>query len=484
MADKDFLEQFASSDKPDSFKEEKRIPINKEKKPLNVKALIIVLLIVLFLGILIYFLFFAPKIAMPNFVDKSMNDVTAWVKQQDIETSGIVFEDVYDLEKDEGTILSQSILEGKKVKKNVKLNFVVSKGADPDEKIKVPDLKDMTKQEIQKWIDDNKLQKTKLMTAYNDEVKEDEVIDYSFSGCDEDSFTRACSLKINVSKGVAPAGKVSVEDFEKKPYETAETWAKSKKINLVKTYAYSDTIGEDMIISQSIAAGKTISEGDSLTVVVSKGKAVYMPNMIGWDIERLNAWQQNNAIIVHSEERYSSANEGLIYSQSIEAGKLLNKDSYVKVSISKGNTVDLSKAYDLDSLNSIVEEANGQGANITLNISKDFSENNVDTIISCDKKVNVNGTANVLISRGRNILLNDPFFDEIKNDPTSKSENETREKINALGLAFKFEYQNSSLTDVNGVVVEIRRSDGIEIASNTYCPQDVTIIVVVNDESR
>ena len=90
----------------------------------------------------------------------------------------------------------------------------------------------------------------------------------------------------------------------------------------------------------------------------------------------------------------------------------------------------------------------------------------------------------MLISRGRNILLNDPFFDEIKNDPTSKSENETREKINALGLAFKFEYQNSSLTDVNGAVVEIRRSDGIEIASNTYCPQDVTIIVVVNDESR
>ena len=84
MADKDFLEQFASSDKPDSFKEEKRIPINKEKKPLNVKTLIIVLLIVLFLGILIYFLFFAPKIAMPNFVDKSINDVTAWVKQQDI----------------------------------------------------------------------------------------------------------------------------------------------------------------------------------------------------------------------------------------------------------------------------------------------------------------------------------------------------------------------------------------------------------------
>ena len=63
----------------------------------------------------------------------------------------------------------------------MKLNFVISKGGDPDERIVVPDLKNMTKSKIQEWIDSNKLQKTKIMNAYNDEIEEGQVIDYSFT---------------------------------------------------------------------------------------------------------------------------------------------------------------------------------------------------------------------------------------------------------------------------------------------------------------
>ena len=40
MSEKDFLEQFSSNNKPDSFKEEERVKVTKEKKPLNVKLLI------------------------------------------------------------------------------------------------------------------------------------------------------------------------------------------------------------------------------------------------------------------------------------------------------------------------------------------------------------------------------------------------------------------------------------------------------------
>ncbi|MBR2578476.1 MAG: PASTA domain-containing protein, partial [Erysipelotrichaceae bacterium] len=179
MADnKDFLEQFSSKGKPDSFKEEERIPVVKEKRPVNKKLLIaaIVLLAAVLIGA--YFLFLAPKIEMPDFVGKSRNDVAAWVKQQGIEPSGIIFEETYDFDTDEGIILTQSVEAGKKVKENVKLNFLVSLGADPDESIRVPDLESMTKEEIQEWIKNNKQQKTKISTSYNEEVEENRVIDY------------------------------------------------------------------------------------------------------------------------------------------------------------------------------------------------------------------------------------------------------------------------------------------------------------------
>ena len=127
MADnKDFLEQFSNSGKPESFKEEERIPVVKEKKPLNVKLIIILAVVLILLGVLGYFLFLAPKIEMPNFVGKTKSDVAAWVKQQNIEPSGIVFDDTYDFDNDEGVILSQSIDPSKKVKENVKINFLIS----------------------------------------------------------------------------------------------------------------------------------------------------------------------------------------------------------------------------------------------------------------------------------------------------------------------------------------------------------------------
>lgn len=495
MADnKDFLEQFSSSGKPDSFKEEERIPVVKEKKPVNVKLLIILLVALLILGILGYFLFLAPKIEMPNFVGKTKNDVAAWVKQQGIETSGIIFEETYDFDNDEGVILSQSVDPNKKVKENVKLNFLVSLGADPDERISVPDLESMTKEEINEWINKNKLQKTKISTSYNDEIEENRVISYSFTGCEEDSFTRACNLKISVSKGSTPAGKVTVEDFENKLYEAAETWAKSKKINLTKSEAYSDKITEGYIISQSIASGKTVDEGSSLNVVVSLGKAVYMPDMTDWDREKLNAWlSKNPSVAYYIKEAYSTSPVGVVIYQSIGAGKLISKDATLALTLSLGNEVDFSNYGTLEGIKNYVDEVNKLGANIKLNVSKDFYESiPVGGIISNTGKVKVSGTLNVVVSRGKNVLLKDLYdgttliasFDDVVANPTNYNEDIVKELCIANDLTYKITYINSDLTNTNGVVVGIKRSDNVTLQSGTYCPQDVEIIINVNDESR
>ena len=495
--DKNFLDQFSDSGKPASFQEEERVPVVRQRKPLNVKVLIIAAIALIALAIAAYFLFLAPKIVMPDFVGKTRSDVAAWVKQQGIEATGVVFDDTYDFDSDEGTILTQNVAAGKKVRNNVKLNFTLSLGPDPDERIKVPDLETMTKQEIQEWIAENKLLKTKTITAYNDYVVENNVIDYSFSGCEEDSFTRGCTLKINVSKGPAPAGKVTMEDFEKKPYASVEAWAKSKKIDLIRVDQYSDKVDAEYVISQSIASGKTIKEGDSLTVVVSLGQAVYMPNMVGWSKKQVDAWVRKNPSVYldMSKEVYSSEAKDVILSQSKAAGALINPEDLIELTVSLGNIVDVpagfegSEYHDRNGLHDWKDAQNELGAGITVNQIKEFSDDYpVNTIVRYDNGIYVGGTLNVYISRGRNILLEDYTNPDGKLlkwtdlEAGNLTEDEARELCDALKINYEISYTYKAGKN-NGEVISARRWDNKPIKAGTYLPEDIVVYITVSDDS-
>ena len=487
MADKDFLSQFSDANKPDSFKEEERIPVVKEKKKVSPVLLGIAIALLLAIGVLLYFLFLAPKITVPDFVGKNKSDVAAWVRQQGIETTGIVFDEVYDFDTEEGTVLSQNVAAGKKVKKDVKMNFVLSLGPDPEEAVKVPDLYGMTKAEIQEWISKNKLSKTKVVTAYSDSVEEDGVISYSFSGCEEDSFTRACSLKINVSKGPAPAGKVTVEDFEKKLYETVEAWAKSKKSELTKSEAYSDKVDAGYVISQSVESGKTLNEGDTLHVVVSLGKAISVPNMYGWTRKEVQNWcRKNNVAYDDSEEDYDTT-YGLCIKQSVNPGSIVKEGEIIYFIISKGDP-DISEFYGstLDELKAWVEKINVESARVTLNkATYEFSDVvPPGNIISLSKKVKTGGSIDVVISKGKNIYLDDPLWDTLRTDPHSLKEEDVRNLSAAnpdINFVFRYE-KNDSLE--NSVVLSASRSDGKQLESHTYLPQSESVIIVINDKGE
>lgn len=65
---------------------------------------------------------------------------------------------------------------------------------------------------------------------------------------------------------------VSIIDFSSITRDEVSVWFDNNKINGTITEEYSDTIEKGNIISQSISAGTTAHEGDSLKVVYSLGK--------------------------------------------------------------------------------------------------------------------------------------------------------------------------------------------------------------------
>ena len=149
MSNKDFLSQFSDENKkPDSFKEEERVKVTKERKPVNVKLLVIILAIILAIAGIVLFFLLRPTIEVKDFVGSNASDVKAWIKQNDIETQGVIFKEEYNFDYDEGYIIYQSIEPNKKIRKNAKMDFTVSLGADPDELIKVPDIESMYKEEL------------------------------------------------------------------------------------------------------------------------------------------------------------------------------------------------------------------------------------------------------------------------------------------------------------------------------------------------
>lgn len=336
MSEKDFLSQFSSDGKkPDSYKEEVRVKVEKPKKQIEPKVFIITGVVVVVLGVLSYFLFFAPKIEMPNFMGQTKNDVAAWVKQQGITTSGIVFKDEYNFDNDEDVILGQSIEAGKKIKNDAKITFTISKGADPDEKVSVPDIKNMTKSEIESWIKENKLTKAKITTTYNETVEKDKVISYEVKGVDEADFTRSSTMNISVSKGPQPAGTVTVTDFKDKHYAEVESWAKTNKINLEKVEVYNDKVESGKVISQSVAANKTMKQNETLTITVSKGKGVKVPDIYKMNKEEIEAWAAKNGIVPTVTTKYSNS-ESHVLEANVKVGQTISASDDVQITLNAG----------------------------------------------------------------------------------------------------------------------------------------------------
>lgn len=340
---KDFLDQFSNTNKPESFQEEKRVPVQKKKFEPNWKVLgIFSLVFTLLLGLL-YFFFFAPKIVVPNFVGVPKAEVATWIRQQSIDGSGIVMRDEFSLEHPADTVISQSVTEGSKVGKNAKISFVVSKGADPSEVISLPDISSMKRDEINEWINANKLSKTKISAVYSSSVPEGQVISYDLKS-EDGTFKRGTNLVITISKGIEPSKKVMVEDFAGKSESDFLSWANKNKLTVKKETEFSSSAKPGDITRTFPAKGENMESGSLITYYVSEGKGISVPNFTTMSKAEVEAYKRVNAnklILSDSEGRYSNQ-KGYVIAQTPAAGSMVREGEQITLTINLGNQFYLS----------------------------------------------------------------------------------------------------------------------------------------------
>lgn len=130
-----------------------------------------------------------------------------------------------------------------------------------------------------------------------------------------------------------------VDNFVGKSLTEVVEWSSSNKIKLVQEYEYSDIIPEYHVINQDVLPGKKISDVKSLLVVISEGPSPYkdivLPNMIGWDTERVLEFIKNNYLTnVSVEFVQGTESENTLINQSVSGN--IKRNAEIKLTFSYG----------------------------------------------------------------------------------------------------------------------------------------------------
>ena len=198
-------------------------------------------------------------------------------------------------------------------------------------------------------------------------------------------------------------------------------WTTKNKIELNQEYEYSDMIEEYYIISQDVLPGTRLKKVDRLTVAISEGpnpyKEVVIPNMVGWDTEKVLAFiKENHLSNVLIDFVQSEKAKDTVIEQSTSGN--LRRNEEIKLVFSYGEEREYSEVKLIDLKNKTKFEALFylKRYGIKYEIAYDFSDsitrgNVMSQSIKAGTSISINSdmekTLIVTISKGPKIVVPD-----------------------------------------------------------------------------
>ncbi|MBO0444889.1 PASTA domain-containing protein [Enterococcus ureilyticus] len=282
---------------------------------------------------LVYFAYYQmTHVKLPDFTGKDLAEARAWATENKLK---LTVEQTYNKEIDINKVISQNSKQGSKLKKGAELTVKSSLGADPEEKVALPDFMTMKKSEAEKWIKDNQADNVSLIDEYSDSIEKGKAIRFEIVNkeVNKDNYKRKDKANMYYSKGKETFEKnISVPDFTKKMKSEVESWAKTNDIKLTYEEASSAEVPAESIISQSIAKDQKVAKKDSMTVTVSLGKGYVVPNFAEYTQEE--AATAVEGLTVQAKSVFTNnVPYGQLISQSVEAGTQLTSKDELKLKV-------------------------------------------------------------------------------------------------------------------------------------------------------
>ncbi|PZL70621.1 PASTA domain-containing protein [Enterococcus plantarum] len=270
--------------------------------------------------LLLYFGYYQmTHVKVPNFEGKELSEVREWTTENGVK---LQVEQKYDFDKEANVIIQQTV-KNKKIKKGKTLVVDASLGADPEEAISLPDFKSMKTADAKKWISKQKADNLAIIEEYSDKVAAGDYLKFEITNKDvkAEDYKRKDKAKVYFSKGKEVFEKdIPMPDFAGKPKEEATEWAKKNEITLTVEEADSDKVETGKIISQSVGKDTKVAKKEAMSITVSTGKALIVPDFSQFTVEE--AESKASGLQVQVKQLFNDeVPYGQFISQSVEIGK-------------------------------------------------------------------------------------------------------------------------------------------------------------------
>lgn len=202
----------------------------------------------------------------------------------------------------------------------------------------VPDLSNKTETEAKAAL--NKLRLgVSVQKGSSDDVPEGQVYDQSpAAGVKTDVHTQ---VTIYISTGKET---FKLDDVTGMDYDQAQSQLENDGLNVSLEFEYSDSVDKNEVIRTSPVAGSQVAEGDTVTIVASKGKEtkyVTVPYVIGYDLDTAISMIKDAGLTYDgkSSDYSDSVSKGEVMNQSIGSGQSVEEGTSITLTVSLGSKV-------------------------------------------------------------------------------------------------------------------------------------------------
>ena len=298
-----YLDTFNNADKPESFEQETFIPVSNRRRQFRMAILVVVILIMAAGSYAVYRL--ANDRVVPELVGLTLDEANAWATKNRIV---LAVKKTYQFDFDAGVVISQEVPAGNVIQKNDTIAIETSLGADPDQNILWPDIKNMNIDEIESWISENKLTGVNITTANSDIVAEDKVISFTLIDTTEANFLRKSRATIVMSIGPAAQSEtVTITDFSGMKAGAIFQWGRENGVNIIIEEIYDDYIASGNVLYQSIKANTEVVKNETITVILSAGPQIIVADFAGLTQNEASSWAKTNNVTLIISEEYSGS---------------------------------------------------------------------------------------------------------------------------------------------------------------------------------
>lgn len=328
--DKSYLETL-DLQKPESFEDEIFVPVksNLLKKAVIFSSILMIL-------ILAMLLILNQKTTVPDMTGWTTEQVEAWSEKNH---KNIELISTFNNEIQSGYLVSQSIAAGEKIASKTPLIITISNGADPNETVMVPNLRQISVDEIKKWIEDNKLSNTVIRYENHGTIPDGQLIDYEFVDGSTSSFLRKNRLNIYVSSGEkGNSAVVTLPDFSGKNSAEAHNWGVKNGVTVTIKNVFNETVPRNNIISQSVLKDSKMKVTDVLIIEVSRGKEIVVPDFYAYTRQEANDLAGLLGLKVFFKYENADLKEEIVYNQSVSPLDSVDETEIVTLYISKKMT--------------------------------------------------------------------------------------------------------------------------------------------------